>query len=61
MIVPYARVMRNPTIKDEIRDKGLGDNYPFGFLMYPVSQAADILAFCADVVPVAKTRFRILS
>ena len=54
MIVPYARVMRNPTIKDEIRDKGLGDNYPFGFLMYPVSQAADILAFCADVVPVGE-------
>jgi tryptophanyl-tRNA synthetase len=54
MLVPYARVMRNPTIKDEIRDKGLGDNYPFGFLMYPVSQAADILAFRADVVPVGE-------
>ncbi len=54
MLVPYARVMRNPTIKDEIRDKGLGDNYPFGFLMYPVSQAADILTFRADVVPVGE-------
>lgn len=54
MIVPYARVMRNPTIKDEIRDKNLGENYPFGFLMYPVSQAADILSFCADVVPVGE-------
>lgn len=54
MLVPYARVMRNPTIKDEIRDKGLGDNYPFGFLMYPVSQAADILTFCADIVPVGE-------
>lgn len=54
MLVPYARVMRNPTIKDEIRDKGLGDAYPFGFLMYPISQAADILAFCADVVPVGE-------
>lgn len=54
MLVPYARVMRNPTIKDEIRDKGLGDNYPFGFLMYPVSQAADILAFRPDIVPVGE-------
>lgn len=54
MLVPYARVMRNPTIKDEIRDKGLGDNYPFGFLMYPVNQAADILAFQSDIVPVGE-------
>lgn len=54
MLVPYARVMRNPTIKDEIRDKGLGENYPFGFLMYPVSQAADILSFRASVVPVGE-------
>ncbi len=54
MLVPYARVMRNPTIKDEIRDKGLGETYPFGFLMYPISQAADILSFCADIVPVGE-------
>ncbi len=54
MLVPYARVMRNPTIKDEIRDKGLGDNYPFGFLMYPISQAADILVFRPDIVPVGE-------
>jgi tryptophanyl-tRNA synthetase len=54
MLAPYSRVMRNPTIKDEIRDKGLGDNYPFGFLMYPISQAADILSFSAEVVPVGE-------
>jgi len=54
MLAPYARVMRNPTIKDEIRDKGLGDNYPFGFLLYPVSQVADILAFRTDMVPVGE-------
>lgn len=54
MLVPYARVMRNPTVKDEIRDKGLGDNYPFGFLLYPVNQVADILAFRAKVVPVGE-------
>ncbi len=54
MLVPYPRLMRNPTIKDEIRDKGLGDNYPVGFLMYPISQVADILSFRAEVVPVGE-------
>lgn len=54
MLVPYARVMRNPTVKDEIRDKGLGDNYPFGFLLYPISNAADILVFRPEVVPVGE-------
>ena len=54
MLVPYPRVMRNPTIKDEIRDKGLGENYPFGFLLYPISQVADILVFRPEVVPVGE-------
>lgn len=54
MLVPYSRVMRNPTIKDEIRDKGLGDNYSFGFLLYSVGQIADILAFRPEIVPVGE-------
>ncbi|HLB41272.1 MAG TPA: tryptophan--tRNA ligase [Gammaproteobacteria bacterium] len=54
MLIPYPRLMRNPTIKDEIRDKGLGDNYPVGFLLYPVGQVADILAFRPIVVPVGE-------
>ncbi len=54
MLLPFARVMRNPTIKDEIRDKGLGESYPFGFLLYPVGQTADILAFRPEVVPVGE-------
>lgn len=54
MLIPYPRLMRNPTIKDEIRDKGLGDNYPFGFLLYPVGQVADILVFRPTVVPVGE-------
>lgn len=54
MLISYPRLMRNPTIKDEIRDKKLGDNYPFGFLLYPVGQVADILAFRPDVVPVGE-------
>jgi tryptophanyl-tRNA synthetase len=51
-LVTVARVGRNPTVKDEIKQKGFGESLPFGFFAYPVSQAADILAFNADLVPV---------
>ncbi len=54
MLIPFNRVMRNPTLKDEIRDKGLGDNYPFGFPLYAVGQCADILAFRPQLVPVGE-------
>lgn len=54
MLISYPRLLRNPTIKDEIRDKGLGDNYSFGFLLYPVGQVADILVFRPQVVPVGE-------
>lgn len=54
MLTPYNRLMRNPTIKSEIKDKQLGDSYPFGFLLYPIGQIADILAFRPDVVPVGE-------
>jgi len=54
MLIPFPRVMRNPTIKDEIRDKELGDNYSFGFLSYVIAQAADILCFRSDIVPVGE-------
>ena len=52
MLIGYGRLMKNPTIKDEIRVKALGENYSFGFLLYPVGQVADILAFRPDFVPV---------
>ena len=54
MLLPFNRVMRNPTLKDEIRDKQLGDNYSFGFPMYAVGQCADILAFRPAIVPVGE-------
>lgn len=54
MLIPYPRLMRNPTLKDEIRDKKLGDNYSFGFLLYAVGQVADILAFRPELVPVGE-------
>jgi tryptophanyl-tRNA synthetase len=54
MMVPYNRVMRNPTLKTEIELKDLGDTYSFGFPMYAVGQMADILAFRPDWVPVGE-------
>jgi tryptophanyl-tRNA synthetase len=47
-----GRLERNPTVKAEIQQKGLNDSLPAGFLCYPVSQAADITAFKAELVPV---------
>ncbi len=51
-LVSLNRVLRNPTVKSEIEQKGFGESVPAGFAMYPVSQAADITAFDADLVPV---------
>jgi tryptophanyl-tRNA synthetase len=53
-LVTLSRLQRNPTVKDEMQQKGFGANIPVGFLNYPISQAADILGFQADVVPVGK-------
>ena len=53
-LVTVARLKRNPTVKTEIQQKGFGESVPAGFLMYPVSQAADITAFKADLVPVGQ-------
>lgn len=50
-LVTLARLERNPTVKHEIREKGLGHSIPAGFMAYPVSQAADITAFRAKYVP----------
>ncbi len=54
MLLPFNRVMRNPTLKDELQVKGLADNYSFGFPLYTVGQTADILAFRAHSVPVGE-------
>lgn len=53
-LVTVARLQRNPTVKDEMKQKGFEANLPAGFLVYPVHQAADITAFKADLVPVGK-------
>ena len=51
-LVSLARLERNPTVKTEIAQKGFGQSIPTGFLVYPISQAADITAFKANYVPV---------
>lgn len=52
--VSVARLSRNPTVKTEIAQKGYGDSVSAGFLMYPVSQAADITVVKGTVVPVGE-------
>jgi tryptophanyl-tRNA synthetase len=53
-VVTVARLERNPTVKEEIRQRGFERSIPAGFLSYPVSQAADITAFKAELVPVGE-------
>ncbi len=54
MLLPFNRVMRNPTLKDELEVKGLRDKYSFGFPLYAVGQCADILVFRPELVPVGE-------
>ncbi len=54
MLVSHSRAMRNPTIKEEIVTKGMGENYSLGFINFPILQAADILCVKADLVPVGE-------
>lgn len=53
-LVSLSRLERNPTVKNEIKERGFEKSIPTGFLIYPVSQAADITAFKADLVPVGE-------
>ena len=53
-LVTLARLKRNPTVKDEMKQKGFEENVPAGFLIYPVSQAADILFCNSNVIPVGE-------
>ena len=51
-LVTLPRLLRNPTVKEEMGKMGLGNRVPYGFVGYPVSQAADILLFRPRYVPV---------
>lgn len=59
-LVTLARLRRNPTVKSEMQQKGYGEDVPAGFLVYPISQAADILAFKATVVPVGEDQLPVI-
>ena len=53
-LVTMGRLVRNPTVKDEIQQKGFGEELPVGFVNYPISQAADILFLKSNLVPVGE-------
>ncbi|HGW6117840.1 TPA: phosphate/phosphite/phosphonate ABC transporter substrate-binding protein [Serratia marcescens] len=59
-LVSVARLERNPTVKNEIAEKDFARSLPAGFLIYPVSQAADITAFGATHVPVGEDQLPML-
>ena len=60
-LVTTARLSRNPTVKSEIQMRGFSDEgLTVGFFAYPVSQAADITAFHANVVPVGEDQLPML-
>lgn len=64
-LVTVSRLQRNPTVKNEIAQKkelfgASGESITYGFLGYPVSQAADITAFDGEVVPVGDDQLPLL-
>jgi len=54
MLVTTARLERNPTVKEQVRDLNLEETVSYGHLGYPVLQAADILLYKANLVPVGE-------
>jgi len=54
MMISLGRLERNPTFKEQVRDLNLAGEISYGHLGYPVLQAADILAYRADAVPVGE-------
>ncbi len=61
-LVTIARLQRNPTVKTEIAQKKelFGESVTYGFLGYPVSQAADITAFEGQIVPVGEDQLPLI-
>ena len=51
-LVTLARLERNPTVKQEVKFREFGSSIPVGFMTYPISQASDITAFNANIIPV---------
>ena len=61
-LVTIARLQRNPTVKTEIAQKKeiFGESVTYGFLGYPVSQAADITAFTGELIPVGEDQLPLI-
>ncbi len=59
-LVTVSRLQRNPTVKSEIQMRNFEASIPVGFFTYPISQAADITAFKANVVPVGEDQMPML-
>lgn len=59
-LVTVSRLQRNPTVKSEIQMRNFEASIPVGFFTYPISQAADITAFKANVVPVGEDQLPML-
>lgn len=59
-LVTVSRLQRNPTVKSEIQMRNFEASIPVGFFTYPISQAADITAFKATVVPVGEDQLPML-
>ena len=59
-LVTVSRLQRNPTVKSEIQMRNFETSIPVGFFCYPISQAADITAFKATVVPVGEDQMPML-
>ena len=61
-LVTLPRLLRNPTIKSEIKLRGYSESQglPVGFINYPISQASDILGFKANLVPVGEDQLPML-
>ncbi|HSX10462.1 MAG TPA: tryptophan--tRNA ligase [Chlamydiales bacterium] len=59
-LITWNRLKHNPTVKLEIQQKGYGEEVPAGFMIYPISQAADITAFKAHFVPAGDDQIPII-
>ncbi len=53
-LVSFSRLKRNPTVKQELKLRDFSETLPVGFMCYPISQAADITAFKANIIPVGE-------
>lgn len=59
-LATLARLKRNPTVKDEMKQKGFGEDVPVGFLVYPISQAADMLFLRTNTIPVGEDQLPVI-